>query len=200
MSRELPARFGIAPHAARKLVRLYIGLGVAFAVLSVALIVTGVAAVTDVLAEAGGDRKSAFFRRFFSVAPSQFVRQPLRKQCETTLNVVIAELDKLDPKHALRAFAPPLSSLAKAALKALDARNKAKGERTTGSNDVDEWKEGVNALRLTTYAELLKIAADKGYSRAWAESFFPADASAPDEPAAPEAPAKPDEPAKPETP
>jgi hypothetical protein len=55
-----------------------------------------------------GDRKSAFFRRFISAAPSQFVRQPLRKQCETTLNVVIAELDKLDPKHALRAFASPL--------------------------------------------------------------------------------------------
>ena len=128
------------------------------------------------------------------------MRQPLRKQCETTLNVVIAELDKLDPKHALRAFTSPLSTLAKAALKALDVRNKAKAERTMSSNDVDEWKEGVNALRLTTYAELLKIAAEKGYGRAWADSFFPVDASAPEEPAAAEAPGKSDEPAKPETP
>ena len=79
-------------------------------------------------------------------------------------------------------------------------RNKAKGERTTSSNDVEEWKDGVNALRLTTYAELLKIAAEKGYSRAWADSFFPADASALEEPAAPEAPATPEAPVKPETP
>jgi hypothetical protein len=65
---------------------------------------------------------------------------------------------------------------------------------------VDEWKEGVNALRLTTYAELLKVAAEKGYSRAWADSFFPVEANAPEEPAAPEAPAQPEAPAKPETP
>lgn len=126
----------------------------------------------SVLGEAGGDRKSPFFRRFFSIAPSSFVRQPLRKQCETTLNVVVVELDKLDKKHALRNFLSPLASLAKGALAALDARNKAKGERTMSSNDVDEWKEGVNALRLTTYAELLKLAAEKGYPRAWADSFF----------------------------
>jgi hypothetical protein len=86
----------------------------------------------NVLAETGGDRKSSVFRRFFSVAPSQFVRQPLRKQCETTLNVVITELDKLDPKHTLRAFASPLSSLAKAALKALDARATVRNDASQG--------------------------------------------------------------------
>lgn len=35
-----------------------------------------------------------------------------------------------------------------------------------------QWKEGINALRLTTYAELLKISADKGLPKSWAESFF----------------------------
>src|SRR5689334_1163800 len=48
MSRELPARFGIAPHAARALVRFYIGLGVAFVLVSIALMVTGVGAATGV--------------------------------------------------------------------------------------------------------------------------------------------------------
>jgi hypothetical protein len=30
----------------------------------------------------------------------------------------------------------------------------------------------VNKLRLTTYAALLQIAAQKGYDRSWAETFF----------------------------
>lgn len=148
----------------------------------------------SVLGEAGGDRKSPSFRRFFSVAPSQFIRQPLRKQCETTLNVVVAELEKLEKKHALRSYLSPLSSLAKGAVAALDARNKAKGDRTMSSNDVDEWKEGVNALRLTTYAELLKIAAENGYPRSWADSFFPSDSGgdvAAEEPGIAAAPAGP---------
>ena len=124
------------------------------------------------LGEAGGDRKNTFFRRFFKVAPSLFVRRPLRKQCEETLNVMVVEAEKLDAQHVLRVMGASLKALAKAAIDALDARNKAKGDRTMLGNDVDEWKEGVNTLRLSTYAELLKIAAEKGYGRAWADSFF----------------------------
>ncbi len=30
----------------------------------------------------------------------------------------------------------------------------------------------MNALRTTTYGELLKIGAEHGYSKAWADSFF----------------------------
>jgi len=40
------------------------------------------------------------------------------------------------------------------------------------SGRVDEWKKGVNTLRLSTYAELLKIAAEKAYGKAWVEAFF----------------------------
>src|SRR5687768_11365536 len=60
------------------------------------------------LGETGGDRKGSFFRKFFSIAPSQFIRQPLRKQSEHTLNVMVAELEKLDAKHPLRPYAAPL--------------------------------------------------------------------------------------------
>ncbi len=129
----------------------------------------------SVLGETGGDRRSPFFRRFFPVAPSQYVRQPLRKQCEQTLNVMVVELEKLDKKHTLRSFVSPLTSLAKSALSALDARTKVKSERTMGASDIEEWKEGCNAMRLSVYAELLKIAAEKGYGRAWADSFFPSE-------------------------
>src|SRR5262245_41369103 len=48
MPRELPARFGIAPHAAKKLVRRQIGVGVVFALLSVAMIGTGAGAGTGI--------------------------------------------------------------------------------------------------------------------------------------------------------
>lgn len=132
----------------------------------------------NVLAETGGDRKASFFRRFFSAAPSQLVRQPLRKQCDNTLNIMVAELDKLDKKHPLRSFTTPLTTMAKAALTALDARTKVKAARSISANDVDEWKEGVNTLRLSTYAELLKLAAEKSYGRAWADSFFPSESTA----------------------
>jgi hypothetical protein len=51
----------------------------------------------------------------------------------------------------------------------------------TSANDVLEWKEGINALRLTTYAELLKISVEKGLPKSWVESFFrPADDSTDD--------------------
>lgn len=132
----------------------------------------------NVLAETGGDRKTGFFRRFFAKAPSAFVRLPLRKQCEQTLAVVVVELAKLEPTHVLKPYQEPLTSLAKAALEALDARTKAKGERTIGASDIDEWKEGCNTLSLSTYAELLKLAAEKGYARSWADSFFPSEATA----------------------
>ncbi len=131
-----------------------------------------------VLAEAGGDRKGPFFRRFFTVAPSSFVRQPLRKQCELTLHVVVAELGKLDPKHSLKPFASSLAAFANQALAALETRTKAKAERAVVGNDIDEWKEGVNTLRASTYAELLKIAAEKGYGKAWAEAFFRSESAA----------------------
>ena len=124
------------------------------------------------LLEAEQDRKSAFFRRFFTVAPSTFVRQSLRKQCEKTLKVVLAEIEKLPAASTLKPFVDKLRGRAEAAVAALDARNQAKADRHLSSNDVDEWKEGINRLRLTTYAELLKIAAEKSYSKSWADTFF----------------------------
>ena len=118
------------------------------------------------------DASGSLLARFFSTAPSRFVRRGLRDQCDKTLNVLVTAIDKLDAKHALHTFSKPLGAAAKAALASLDLRNQAKGHRQSASNDVDEWKEGVNQLRLTTYAELLKIAAEKGYPKAWADTFF----------------------------
>ncbi len=126
----------------------------------------------QVLAEAGQDRSSALFRRFFPEAPSAFVRRPLREQVERTLGVMLAELEKLDAKGPLAAFGAPLKDAAEQAIAALDARARAKAERAVVVAEVDDWKASVNTLRLTTYGELLRIAAEKGYGRDWADLFF----------------------------
>ena len=89
----------------------------------------------------------------------------------------------------LLAYAEPIAGGAKAALAALAARAKAKGALAGEANDVLEWKEGINLLRTTTHAELIKRAAEQSLGRTWHEDFFrqAGDAAAADvEPPAPE--------------
>jgi hypothetical protein len=120
-------------------------------------------------------------RKLFSIAPGRFIRRGLRQQCEQTQNVILPELAKLHPDDALKPFAPQLEAAASHALASLDARAKAKGARRSVATDVEEWKEGINALRTTTYAELLKIAAEKDYPRSWVDAFFEDSATEDDE-------------------
>jgi hypothetical protein len=115
---------------------------------------------------------------FGDQTPGQFVRKGLRVQCEKTRDVILPELGKLEPGHALKSFAPQLDASINGALGALDARAKAKGNRQVVANETEEWKEGVNALRTTTYAELLKVAVTNKYPKSWVESFFRAGAAA----------------------
>ncbi len=122
--------------------------------------------------ESGQDRKSTFSRRFFPIPPSVFIRRSLRKQCQTTLNVLVAEADKLPESSLLKPMADVLRTAANSGLEALDARNEGEAQRTLAGNDVTEWKEGINALRLSTYGELFKLASAKGYGRRWADTFF----------------------------
>ena len=129
-----------------------------------------------VLVEAGQDRKSTFFRRFFPVAPSQFIRQGLRKQCERTRDGILQEIGKLETTSPLKTFEAPLKLAMTRALEALDGRAGVKAARASVTHDLDEWKESVNQLRLTTYADLLKLAAEKGHGRGWADTFFRIDA------------------------
>ena len=125
-----------------------------------------------VLAEAGGERKSSFFKRFFAEAPSDFIARPLREQCERTRDKLIPEIEKQPDDSPLKSFADRLRAHVKDALSALTARAKSRGENASAADDVTDWKEGVQKLRAVTYAELLKIAAEKNLSRDWAETFF----------------------------
>jgi hypothetical protein len=125
------------------------------------------------LAEAGGDRRSVAFRRFFPTAVNAFVRGALRKQCEQTLNVLVPHIEALGAEGRLAPFAARLRDAAQSALEAVDARTKVKADRQRSAIDVEEWKEGVNRLRTTLYAELLKRAADRGLpARDYADAYF----------------------------
>lgn len=125
-----------------------------------------------VLAEAGGDRKSTLFRRFFPSPPSEFIRENLRRQCERTRDGIVVELGKLADTSPLKAFIAPLNSQLNCALDALDTRAKVHAERGSTAYDIEEWKEGINRLRLSTYGALLNIAGEKGLGKGFANSFF----------------------------
>ena len=145
--------------------------------------------------EAGQDRRSPEFRQYFPVAPSQLIRWNLRKQCEHTVLVLVPALSKVAKTSALKPFGAKLKSRAEAVLDAMDKRAKAKAALSHVGLEVEEWKEGVNRLRLSTYAELLKIAAEKKYPKSYAEAFFMAesraDTATSDESAEPSTPAAP---------
>ncbi len=125
-----------------------------------------------VLVEANGDRKGAFYKRFFREAPSDFIERGLRDQCEQTRDRIVAEIKKLPEASLLRPFADVLLTLSQTALTALDARKKARGDNAVVASDVTDWKDGVNRLRAVTYAELLKRATEKNLGRDWVETFF----------------------------
>jgi hypothetical protein len=136
------------------------------------------------LVEANQDRKSVFFRRFFPVPASEFVRKNLRVQAQQTLEVMVPEIAKLVDSSPLKPFGTRLEKLSRLAIEALDARSKAMGARGMASADVEEWKDGVNRLRSSLHAELLKRAAEKGYPKSWSETFFHADSERSAEPKA----------------
>lgn len=125
-----------------------------------------------VLAEVAGDRKSTLFRRFFPKAPSELIRLPLRKQCEHTRDLMLKELAALPDTSRLKPFQAILAEKAKRALDALDDRAKVRAERASVAYDIEEWKDGINRLRLSTYAALLQIAAERNLGKSFAESFF----------------------------
>jgi len=95
-----------------------------------------------------------FQDRCFTMAPGKLVRANLRKQCETTKIVIVPEIGKLAADHPCKAFGARLDACATSAVTALDDRAQAMGSCQSAANDVLEWREGVNALRTTTYAEL----------------------------------------------
>ena len=115
---------------------------------------------------------------------------------------MVPELAKADKKSPLKPFGPQLEDQAKLSLEALDDRNKARSLRATQKNEIDEWKDGVNRLRLSTYGALLDIAAQGALHRNWADGFFRtgkvADDDAEPNPTSPAEPSQPSAPTPPD--
>lgn len=122
--------------------------------------------------EAGSDTKGTFYKRFFTEAPSTFVARNLRDQCEQTRDRMVPEIRKQPATSLSLPFADRLLEFAKNALASLTVRTRARGENATVASDVTDWKEGINRLRTTTYAELLERATEKKYGKDRVETFF----------------------------
>jgi hypothetical protein len=136
---------------------------------------TTIRAAGWLLAECGQNRKHPLFLRVFTLAPSELVRLSLRKQAEHIRDTLLPEVARLPETSPVRGQSVALSDASQGALAALDARAAAKGARGVANGEVDEWKEGVNRLRLGTYADLLKLASQHGQGKGWADAFFRSD-------------------------
>ncbi len=127
----------------------------------------------EALVESEGQRDRPPYSVLFNVAPSEIAGWPLRKACGYVRDRLVPAAATLPEGSRLRPLIAEAALRATAAIEALDRRSAAEGARALVGAEVDEWKEGVNRLRLATYGELLKTAATKGYGRAWADTFFP---------------------------
>ncbi len=127
---------------------------------------------TMLLAESTDGSEKPLYARFFPEGPGLFIRRSLRQQCERILEAFAAEVPSLPKDGPLRAVAEELWSAAEEALAALDVRTTAKAARAVMGSAVDDWKEGVNRLRLSTYGELVRTARERGLDRDWADGFF----------------------------
>jgi hypothetical protein len=130
-----------------------------------------------VLVESNQDRESVFFRRFFPAAPSAVAKKRLAKQVDFVRSAIVPEIDRLEEGHPLKGSRDALLNAAEEALEAIEARKLAKFTRASIARDIEEWKLEVNAFRMTAFGDLMRIAANEGYPRSWAEGFFRMDST-----------------------
>lgn len=118
------------------------------------------------------DRKRPEFTTLFSTHIGAVVRHALKRQIEVARDLV----DKLRlPLYSEEFRAPRIAELepliARGA-QVVEEQRQAELARVGGRIDVRTWKEEANAVRLSTYASLLALAAQNGRGKAWAEAFF----------------------------
>ena len=125
----------------------------------------------------GQDRKRTEFTSLFGSSIAAIVRHALRKQLEVTKDL-LRRLSTLSvfPDSFKNDATAILSPLVAAGDAAVEEQKQAEVARIATRLDVTAWKEEVNALRLSVYAQLLSIASKTGRKRSWAEAFFPSQA------------------------
>lgn len=119
------------------------------------------------------DRSAKHYRSLFPNALAAHIRHALARQVEVTretraqLQLSLYEQEFRAEQEAL------LDPALEAGEGALEERKSAEFARVEGRMAVDAWKEEVNAVRLSVYAQLLTLAAKARRKRSWANSFFP---------------------------
>jgi hypothetical protein len=126
-----------------------------------------------VLAFVKQNRKRQEFTTLFSSHIGDVVRHALRKQLDVAAEIVEKLKLKLYTDELRAPHVKALSAVIKRGKAVLEEVRKAEIARVEGRIDIREWKDEVNAIRLTVYGQLLILAAKNGRGKAWAEGFFP---------------------------
>ncbi|AKT40373.1 hypothetical protein [Chondromyces crocatus] len=120
----------------------------------------------------GQNRKRAEFTTLFNEHIGAVVRHALRKQIDVADGLVGKLAVKIYPDDFRTRFVELLRPLVAHGRSVIEAQRQAEVGRVDGRIDVKAWKEEVNAIRLSVYAQLLTIASQTGRKRSWAEVFF----------------------------
>lgn len=120
------------------------------------------------------DRSRKEYTTLFPKALRALIRHALAKQ------VVVAH--ETVQKLGLSLFEPAFKAVQVALLEpviakgeaVLEERKHAELDRVEGRIEIETWKQDVNAVRTSVYAELITLATKLGHKRAWADAFFPA--------------------------
>jgi hypothetical protein len=118
------------------------------------------------------DRKKPEFTTLFKTHIGNVVKYALRKQVDVAQDL-IGKLkasiysDTFREEHTSR-----LTTLIKAGKAALDGQKQAEIDRVDGRLKTLGFKQDANALRMSVHGQLTTLAAEKGYGKAWVESFY----------------------------
>jgi hypothetical protein len=118
------------------------------------------------------NRESTLYRRFFAKAPSKIVRLSISKQAEIIESVFVPAIDDLAEDSPLKPFKERMLKVTADANEAVERLTSARARRKSVSLDMEEWKAKVNSVRMSIFGELIKVASEQQYPRAWAESFY----------------------------
>ena len=127
---------------------------------------------SNALDEVTQDRKAPFFVLLFPEHIGHLVRHALEKQVAVVEGIVGKLASSLVPETFRTRWKDRLTAAIDVGRAALGKRREAAFTRTEARLTVREWKDEANALRLSVWAELLKIAAAERTGKGWPEQFF----------------------------
>lgn len=131
----------------------------------------------NLLSSINGNRDSEIYKKYFKISPSLMARLPIIDEIKE-MERISNELSK-ESNDKLKAHAQNLDKTSAALKQSIEEQKKVEINVSSLNNDMMQWKNDVNRLRLGLYGELLTIASNNNFPKWWAEGFFkPAPSSA----------------------